>query len=133
MTNKHKGEFCFEALGKTWTGRFSLNVLSEVEDRFDMGVEQFFQSIVEKPRLKPMIVVFYFGLKRNHSELTEELVGDLLQDVIERDGNFDALANMFQTAARAAFPEDKSAGGGAVEAAPDPTRQAQTDGGTGRA
>lgn len=131
MTNKHKGEFSFEALDKTWTGRFSLNVLAEVEDQFDMSAEQFFRRIAERPRLSDFRAVFLAGLKRNHPELTADLVGDLLQDVIDRDGSFDALSDMFAKAARAAFPEQKEGGQG-TEAKADPTSQTPTAGGTGQ-
>lgn len=120
MTNKHKGDFSFEALGKQWTGRFSLNVLSELEEEFDMGVDPLFRMMATAPRINHMKSVFFAGLKKNHPELTRDLVGDLLQDVIDREGNFDALAVMFGQAARAAFPAAKN-GGGADDGGEHPT------------
>lgn len=131
MTNKHRGEFTLKALGKEYTGRFSLNVLAELEDEFDMGIEPLFASMAERPRIKHMKSVFLAGLKRSHPELTADLVGELLQDIIEREGSFDSISVEFMKAARAAFPEDKAATGGQAEAADDPTRKAEMAGGTG--
>ncbi len=114
MTNKHKGEFSFDALGKTWTGRLSLNVLAELEEKFDMGTAELFAMIETKPRIKHLIALFHAGMRRNHPELTPEIVGELLGEVVEARG-LDAVGDIFSDATAAAFPNRQGGDGGEAD------------------
>lgn len=120
MANPHRGEVELHAGDQTYTLRMSINAIVEIEDHFDLGINQVAAKLsdVAGMRLGTLRSVIRLALKEHHPDLTEEAVGEIIQAA-----GFAATGEAIQKAMRAAFPEAKSDG---------PPRKAKQDG-TGKA
>lgn len=90
MTNKIKGEVTFESGGQTYTFMLGTNAQVMLEKKIGLPMTKF----LKKERLEEMSTeevraIFWAGLFRHH-KLTEEAVGDLIDDV-----GFERLMKIF--------------------------------------
>ena len=84
MSNAHRGEVTFEALGKTWTLKLGTYALSMIESKTKGSIFQFFGRGEDAWTLSDLLLVFHAGLFREH-KLTEGETGDLIDEIgIER-------------------------------------------------
>lgn len=84
MSNKHKGEFEFEAGGQKYVLRFSANAVIDLEEAFGRTVGQLGDLFQDTATLKlsDIRTMFCVGLQDKHEDLTNEqrtkLFGELL-------------------------------------------------------
>ncbi len=83
MTNKHKGEFTFTAAGSDWKGVLDFNTFAELEEKLGIGFIQLHKRFNDETqlRLTDVRTLFYCALKQFHPEVTERIVGHLLQEL----------------------------------------------------
>ena len=82
MANKERGEYAFDAGGKSYTLRYSTNALCELEAILEAP---FLDVITDFAEGKMSIVntraLFYAGLQERHPDLSISAVGNLLDEV----------------------------------------------------
>jgi len=120
MANPHRGEVALHAGDQTYTLRLSVNAVIEIENHFDLGINQVSEKLSNPAsmRLGNLRAIVFYALKEHHPNMTESGAGE----VIGRAG-FDAVGEAIQEAMRLAFPEATDDG-----RPPKPER-----GGTGKA
>jgi hypothetical protein len=80
MGNKHRGETTFLVEGKSYTLRFSMDALANLEDDVGTSFQSFMAALVAddaKPKTRLIQKLFFYGLQEYHPELTLRDVGRL--------------------------------------------------------
>jgi len=110
MANKHRGEYAFEASGKTYTVCFSSNALANAEDALGVGIAEIGEALgdIGKLRIKTVRGLLWAGLTDHHKALTVEDVG-LLIDEITLGKAVEIIGEGFTRA----FPDEKKTNGDA--------------------
>lgn len=82
MANPHTGERSFEVGGATYTLRFTVNALCELEDAVGSSVSELGAALADptRARVKLMRALLWAGLRDRHPQLTIEDAGALLDD-----------------------------------------------------
>ncbi|MFB6460453.1 hypothetical protein [Bradyrhizobium tunisiense] len=80
MANPQKGEVSFEALGRTFTMRLGTNARALVEGKTGLSWATLMKRPEEEWRERDAIIIMWAGLYQHH-KLTEEEVGDLLDEI----------------------------------------------------
>lgn len=108
MADNLTGEVTFDAAGKSWRLVYSVNALIALENRLDMSVSKIGQRMAGDLRMGFLRDVFVGGLRTHHPEVTDELAGDLIQEV-----GGAKVGELIGQAFSAAFPrEAEEAGAG---------------------
>jgi hypothetical protein len=82
MTNPVKGEVSFESGGKTYYFKLGTNAQVLLEKKTGMPMSKYLkQDRIEDMGAADIRLIFWAGLTRNHPDLTEDMVGDLIDDV----------------------------------------------------
>ncbi len=116
-THTVKGEVNFESGGKTYTFKLGTNAQVLLESRTGMSMAKYLKADrIEELGSKDIRLIFWAGLTRNHPDLTEENVGDLIDDI-----GVDQVSEIFLKAFESAKP--KTENGAAGE--PHPQKQAK--------
>jgi hypothetical protein len=108
MANKYKGEFTFEVGGKTYTGRYGMNALVEIEELFGKPVEAVFADLARDKSMKTARGLIWAALVQYHPDLTQAAVGDLIDEA-----GLDKLEAIMAAGIKAAFPDAGKAEDGA--------------------
>ena len=105
MANPIRGEVDLIAGDQTYTMRMSINAIVNLENHFDMGINQIAELLADAKgmRIGNLRTIVLHTLKEHHPELTDEAAGE----VIGRAG-FDATAAAIQQAMILAFPTAKA-------------------------
>lgn len=110
MANRLKGEIGFEALGKSWTLRYSANAMCELEAALDkpigeiVGMLRAMQS-ESGASIRTLRTVFWGGLSDIHDGLTEKDAGEIITEI-----GFDRTGQLIGEALALAFPDSSAAG-----------------------
>lgn len=80
MANPQKGEVSFDALGRTFTMRLGTNARALVEGKTGVSWASLMKRPEEEWRERDAIIIMWAGLYQHH-KLTEEEVGDLMDEV----------------------------------------------------
>lgn len=81
MGNQHKGDICFNVGGKPYTFRLGMQALAVLEARTGVPAIKFFRRGEEEWSARDLLNVFAAGLSRHHGELSEQEIGDILDDI----------------------------------------------------
>lgn len=83
MVNPHRGDVPFEVNSKAYTLRYSHNALVALERSQGKGLPKIMSELsdAETLSLGKVISFLWAGLQKHHPGLTEEDVGDLLDDL----------------------------------------------------
>lgn len=119
MTNIVRGEVHFESGDKTYTFKLGTNAQVMIESKTKMPMSKF----LNKDRLDQMgsgdiRLIFWAGLYRQHPDLTEEMVGDMIDDL-----GVDRVAEIFVEAFEAS--KAKTENGAAGDALPQKSAKAR--------
>lgn len=80
MANAHRGDVGFEVGDQSYTLRYTINALCEMEGALGMGVQDFCRHLVAGDvRLTNIRAAFWAGLRSHHPDLSLAQAGDLLQ------------------------------------------------------
>lgn len=109
MANKHKGEVTFKAGDKTFTLRFTINELCDVQDLFACRMEEM-EARINAATIREMRSIVRIGLSEKHPELTDKDVGSIMTEA-----NFATVLQKVGEAFVLAFP---AAEGGENKARP---------------
>src|SRR5215471_9137060 len=93
--------------------KLSFDALVNIEELTGQSIDQVFESIKDKPRLKTMRQVFFCALHENHPEITERLAGELLLQA-----SLPAILAAITRAGEAAFNVKEEVGGDGSESPP---------------
>lgn len=106
MANRQKGEVSFQALGETWTLRYSTNALCEMEDLFGKSAIEVAQLLDAEGgvKLRDLRAVFFCGLTDRHEGVTERIAGNLIDDI-----GMENAGPLIAEAFTAAFPSAEEA------------------------
>ncbi len=102
MTNPHKGDVPFDVGGQTYTLRYSHNALAALERSQGKGLPKILNELTdtETMTLGKVISFLWAGLQKHHPGITEEQVGDLLDDL---DGGIKTAIEIVEDALVKAF------------------------------
>lgn len=116
-TNPVKGEVTFQSGDKIYVFKLGTNAQVLLESRTGMSMAKYLKADrIEELGSRDIRLIFWAGLTRNHPDLTEENVGDLIDDLgVERVG--DIFLEAFESA------KPKTENGAAGE--PNPPRPAK--------
>lgn len=78
MGNSVRGEVSFEADGQSYTIQYTINWLIEMEEHFELTVEEIGKKMMEGMRLAFLRTVFWFGMRAHHEDMTETEAGALI-------------------------------------------------------
>ena len=82
MSNPVKGEVSYEVNGKNYTFKLGTNAQVMIEKRTGMSMAKYLkQDRLEDLGTEGVRLIFWAGLLRNHPELTEDMAGDLIDDI----------------------------------------------------
>ena len=82
MTNPVKGEVRFEAGGKAYVFKLGTNAQVLLEKKTGMSMSKYLKADrLEELGASDVRMIFWAGLTRSHPELTEEIVGDLIDEI----------------------------------------------------
>lgn len=82
MTNPVKGEVYFECDGKNYRFKLGVNAQVLIEKKTGMSMTKFLKADrLEDLGTEGVRLIFWAGLTRAHPDLTEEAVGDLIDDL----------------------------------------------------
>lgn len=81
MANPHKGDVGFEVDGKPYTFRLGMQALAVLEAKTGVPAIKFFRRGEEDWSARDLLNVFAAGLSRHHGELSEQEIGDILDDL----------------------------------------------------
>ena len=102
MANKERGEVTVEADGKTYTLRFSIDAMCQMEDVTGKGVVAITQEFADpaKIRMATARAALWAALHEQHPELTLMQAGEL----IPKAGGLQVVLNKVSEAILLAFP-----------------------------
>lgn len=104
-----------EALGRSWTLRFSTNAFCDLEDATGLGVTKIVETLQTDPSVRFIRTCFWATLRQDTPELTLEQAGDVVDEI-----GFVHAAALLGEAFAAAFPSqvetDESAEGNGAKA-----------------
>lgn len=101
MANKSRGEVAFEAGGKTYTLRLSVNAIAEIEDLLGgLGIAEITASLAKSPKLGTLRALVWGGLRQHHPDLSLFDAGDIIGDV-----GVTRTSEIIGESLAAAFPE----------------------------
>lgn len=105
MANPNRGEVDLIAGDQTYTMRMSINAIANIEDHFDMGINQVAELLSDAKgmRIGNLRTIVLYALKEHHPELDVAAAGE----VIGKAG-FDVTAAAIQQAMVLAFPNAKA-------------------------
>ena len=104
MANKIRGEVSFESpSGESFTLKYDVNALCELEDMLDMGIPEFAAVFKEsgKIRLKHVRAAFWAGLRHHRPEVSLSQAGNLMMAI----GGMAPALNLVGEAFSRTFPE----------------------------
>lgn len=103
MANKHKGEVAFEADGKSYTLRYSIDAICALETASGKGVVALVGDLLNPATMSLTLArkVLWAGLQDAHPEITEKDAGEL----IVHAGGLGKIVSLFNDAFATAFPE----------------------------
>jgi hypothetical protein len=104
MANKIRGEVSFESpTGESFTLKYDVNALCELEDMLDMGIPEFASVFKEsgKIRLKHVRAAFWAGLRHHRPEVSLSHAGNLMMAI----GGMAAALDLIGEAFSRTFPE----------------------------
>ena len=90
MSNKHRGEVALPIGDATYTLRYSLDTLADIEDEFGASVADVLSQLQDtsKPQLRKLQKILLAGLREFHPEMTLKDAGrlgvpvDIVQHII---------------------------------------------------
>lgn len=104
-THKVKGEVTFECEGKNYRFKLGTNAQVIIEKKAGMPLSKFLKADrLDEIGAEGIRMIFWAGLTRQHPELTEDEVGDILDEL-----GADRIKDIFEEAFEAAMV--KNAGG----------------------
>lgn len=103
MANAHKGDVSFDVAGKTYTLRFSVDALCQLEDQLGMGFPAIVLSMQNPKtlRLGTARAVLWAGLIEHHPDIDVKAAGELM---VAGGGMMKVMPKIEEGFARA-FPE----------------------------
>jgi len=106
--NKHRGEVEFEADGKTYTLRYSIDAICEMEAATGRGFFAVTQELSDANamQLSTVRAVLWAGLREHHPDVTLKEAGDL----IVKAGGIMVVIGLLSQAITLAFPETEQDG-----------------------
>lgn len=109
MANPHKGEVALKAGGATYTLRFSVNALVELEEAAGKGIIVLSQELssVETMTLGLVRKVLWAGLREHHPDLDLKAAGELILEA----GGIQKVMGPIGIALERAFPDKGQASG----------------------
>lgn len=119
MSNPNKGEVAFEADGKRYTMRFSVNALCMLEQETGRGFPKLVEDLanIEKVSLTLLRQLLWAALQEEHKGITVMQAGEL----IAAAGGMNVILNKITDAIQLAFPEPQ--GGNSSRPLAKPMRQ----------
>jgi hypothetical protein len=108
MPNPHKGEVAFEAEGKTYTLRFSIDALCNLEEAAGKGFASIAIELSDPEKMSVSLLrkVLWAGLIEHHPDLDVRAAGELILAA----GGAVVVLGQIEKAFTAAFPEDPEKG-----------------------
>lgn len=105
MANPNRGEVDLIAGDQTFIMRMSINAVVNLEDHFDMGINQIAQKLSdpERMRIRDLRTIVLHTLKEHNPDLTELQAGEIVGKA-----GFAATGEAIQKAMQAAFPDAKA-------------------------
>lgn len=105
--NPHRGEVALVNGATTYTLRFSVNAIIEMEDELGEGVNAIAEQIsdAKRVRMKTIRALLWAGLRDHHPEVTQAQAGEILSDI--------GMAEAMEPIGRAfalAFPDQQEDG-----------------------
>lgn len=108
-----RGEATFQANGQAWILRFSNNAICKAEEEFKQPFGEIVAGLGGSGfRFQTFRTLFRLGLSHHHMAATDELAGDLIDEI----GMTEALRITVESI-KAAMPAAKAAGAGEEPAA----------------
>jgi len=92
MSNPVKGEVHFDARGQAWTFKLGTNAQVLIESKAGMPMPQFIKRF-DNLGASEIRMIFWAGLQRQHPEVTEDDVGDMIDEL-----GADRVADIFKEA-----------------------------------
>lgn len=122
MNNRQDGEVGFEADGKQYVMRYSIDAICRLEEVAGKGIVAISKELLDPDKMKMSTVrmVFWAGLVEHHPGITLREAGDL----IPKAGGMNGVKTMLTAAFGASFPDE-------VEVEGDRPQQAGQVNGTG--
>lgn len=104
MVNPNRGEVDLIAGDQTFTMRMSINAIINIENHFDMGINQIAEMLSDTKRMRigNLRTIVLHTLKEHHPDLTEIGAGEAIGKA-----GFEATAAAIQKAMQVAFPDAK--------------------------
>lgn len=104
MGNKNRGEVSFDAGGKTYTLRYSIDAICEMEAELDKGFVAIAGDLSNPDKISVTLVraVLWAGLREHHNEVTIKEAGELM--VLA--GGLTAVMFVISEALTHAFPDN---------------------------
>lgn len=127
MTTKARGVATLTIDGVELKLRLGMNALCALEEKFDKGIQEIFESMRSNPRLTMIRTVFFHALQEFHAD-TIKTEADAAK-LIDKSSLADVTA-AFGEASKAAFGEQKGGDAVPLEQAPA-TPPAAAGNGTG--
>lgn len=117
MANALRGEVELQTPEKTFIMRMSINAIVNIEEHFDLGINQVSDLLADTKRMRigNLRAIVMHALREHHPEVDAAQAGEIIGAA-----GFEATADAIQKAMVAAFPSAK------VDAANPP--KAKTDG-----
>lgn len=103
--NPHKGEVAFDAGGKQYVLRFSIDAICALEAEAGKGILAIVNELqnTEKMSLSLARQILWAGLQENHPELTPKEAGELIPEA----GGMSKVYELFGEAFQSSFPQLK--------------------------
>lgn len=127
MTNPVKGEVTFDAHGKTYTFKLGTNAQVMLESKTGVPMAKWFgEKEKESFSITDFRMLFHAGLYRQHPGITEDDVGDLIDEIgPAKVGEVFRQAAEYAKATNESLLSNKPATNGAAPDEPRPTKAAK--------
>lgn len=103
MGNPHKGDVTFEAGGRSYTLRFSVDALCALEEVSGRGIVALSTELSDMDRVSLTLLrkVVWAGLREHHPDIDMKSAGELIVEA----GGLAAMMGVVGTALSRAFPQ----------------------------
>ena len=116
MANPHKGDVAFDAGGKSYTLRFSVDAICALEEAAGKGIVALSGELGDPTKISMGLLrkIVWAGLREHHAGIDLKTAGEL----VIAAGGFTAMLQKINAAFELAFPEQ----GGVSESPPKPSQ-----------